>query len=92
MASSALACENSSASARNLDACVVVPSHQLVKALTTEQSSDTSTRTPRVAARRMASSTASVDAPGSMTYTENSTRSPAAVRSISPTMARTTSS
>ena len=83
---------NAAASALSRAACVVVPSHQLVKALTTEQSSEQSTRTPRFAARRIARSTASVDAPGSMTYTENSTRSPAAVRSISATIARTTSS
>ena len=83
---------NSAASAVNRSAHVSVPSHHLVNWEMTEQSREQSTRTPRRAARRMLRSTRSVLSPGSRTYTENSTRSPAAVRSISSQMHATTSS
>ena len=71
------------------DARVAVPSHHLVNDDTAEQSRDASTRTPRLAALRMASRTRSVDSPGSKTYTLNSTLSPLPVLLISSTMVDT---
>ena len=74
---------NSAASLNNCSASVFVPSHHRVNALTMEQSSEQSTRTPRFAAARIDAMTLFVLSPGSNTYTENSTRSPLCVRFIS---------